>query len=116
MGTELSKKVKLIVAGIVVLVLGLVAANLYAKYGYAKDKAERQLAHYLAEMYSDRTLLGKNCTGLDTDGDGYISCDANTLLRNGVEEKVTVDCAATFFKSGCKTKQLLPGVIAPSAR
>ncbi|MDO8425368.1 MAG: hypothetical protein Q7T01_02545 [bacterium] len=110
----MSTKQELILGGVAVAVMVVVSAWWYMEFEYAHAKAESELTEYLADMYPDHAIPGKQCTRRDTDGDGYISCDARVQNANGAEEKLTVECASTFFNSGCKTKSMFP-VGAPAA-
>ena len=55
-------------------------------------------------MYADKTVLGQDCVGRDTDNDGYVSCTARVKAKDGPEETLTLECAAGFMNNGCKTR------------
>ncbi|MDO8463288.1 MAG: hypothetical protein Q7S96_03380 [bacterium] len=74
-------------------------------YLFDKSAAEAEFDTYLKEMHGDKTILGRTCAGTDSDGDGYVSCEANVRGLLGTEQMVIVECAASFtWASGCKSK------------
>ena len=97
---------KWILLGSAVLGIPLILALLWQGKGLLFDEriAESELTEYLAKMYADKTVLGQDCVGRDTDGDGYVSCTARVKGKDTPEETLALECASTLLNSGCKTR------------
>ena len=68
---------------------------------------------YVANLYSEYHLIGKNCQGEDTNADTYVSCDVR--IQKGEDtstEKVLNLSCPTLWKSytgsTCKERLILP--------
>ncbi|MBI4449497.1 hypothetical protein HY634_00380 [Candidatus Uhrbacteria bacterium] len=102
-------KVWVLVGGALALVATLVVLAAGKSYFFDERNAESELRDYLGTMYADKTVLGQDCVGRDTDGDGYVSCTARVKGKDGPEETLALECAAGFMNSGCKARiGLLP--------
>jgi predicted sulfurtransferase len=97
---------KVIFIGALVLGIPLVLTVLWKGKGFLFDEriAESELHDYLAKMYRDKEVLGEDCVGRDTDGDGYVSCTARVKGKDGPEETLALECASELLNSGCKPR------------
>ncbi len=103
---------------LVIVVGGGFAAYVYAKI-FIKDlrsgRAETMSAKYIANLYADYQVIGKNCQGEDTNGDSYVSCDVRIMRgTDPLSEKVLNLQCPTMWKSytgnTCKESRLaIPG-------
>ena len=90
---------------IVISILGIVGAILFRACGGVNlgsaEHAQENATKYLNNMGYE--FKGVSCTGTDSDGDGYISCDVN--LSDG--NRLRLDCASGGVMTrteGCKEK------------
>ena len=64
---------------------------------------------YITQVYKEYSILGEICQGVDTNGDGYVSCTFR-IGKEGVEKEVNLQCP-TFVKSfignECKATQMI---------
>jgi len=97
-------KVKALVGAVIALVVALIVLSAGKSYFFDQRNAEKELREYIAKMYADKTVLGEDCVGRDTDNDGYVSCTARVRGKDGHEETLTLECAAGFLNNGCKTR------------
>lgn len=101
-------KKKLAIAGGLILGIPLILTLLWQGKGFLFDErvAESELREYLAKMYADKQVLGQDCVGRDTDGDGYVSCTARVRGRDAKagEETLALECASEVMNSGCKPR------------
>lgn len=99
-------KKRLLLIGGLILAIPLVLTLVWQGKGLLFDErfAESELRDYLAKMYADKSVLGQDCVGRDTDGDGYVSCTARVRGKDGLEETLALECASTLLNSGCKTR------------
>lgn len=102
------------ILGVVVIVL-VVGVGLYGYFILGNQmrasRGETTSAAYLQKMYSDYAILGKSCQGEDTDGNGYITCNARIKQDVGGNEKtVTLQCP-TFIKSFMATSCKEQGIV-----
>jgi hypothetical protein len=100
--------------GIIVVVL-LSIAGLYAYFilgnQLRSSRGEVMGGKYIAKMYADYSVLGKNCQGEDTDSNGYITCNARIKQDGtGVEKTVTLQCP-TLIKSYLATSCKEQGIV-----
>lgn len=99
---------KVILIGALVLGIPLALTVLWKGKGLLFDEriAESELHDYLAKMYKDKEVLGEDCVGRDTDGDGYVSCTARVRGRDekAQEETLALECASELLNSGCKSR------------
>lgn len=95
------------------LALIIIAAGLYSYFILGNQmRASRGISKgedYASKMYSDYVIVGKNCQGEDSNGDGYITC--NLRLKSATNEKtVTLQCP-TFIKSFMATSCKEQGIV-----
>lgn len=98
---------KLILGGAIAAVLFVLAITIGVTFKsilFDERFAESELQEYLGKMYSDKTALGQDCVGRDTDGDGYVSCTARVKSKDNPEETLALECASDLLNSGCKTR------------
>jgi hypothetical protein len=73
------------------------------------SRAEKVGHTYIEKVYKEYSILGEVCQGVDTDGDGYVSCTFR-VGKEGVEKEVNLQCP-TFIKSfmgnECKATQMV---------
>lgn len=63
---------------------------------------------YITEVFSDYTVAGEHCQGIDTDGDDYVSCDFR-LTRGENERVINLQCpviSKSLVGSTCKESRL----------
>jgi cbb3-type cytochrome oxidase subunit 3 len=66
---------------------------------------------YASKMYADYTVVGKNCQGEDSNGDGYVTCNFRIQKVGKEEEKtITLQCP-TFIKSFLATSCKEQGIV-----
>ncbi|MDO8598679.1 MAG: hypothetical protein Q7S02_01065 [bacterium] len=97
-------RTKLIVVGVIAAVVLVVVSVFFKSYLFDERFARSELSEYLTSMYADRVVLGTQCTGRDTDGDGYVSCTARVRGKDSPEELLALECASDVFNSGCKPR------------
>jgi hypothetical protein len=70
-----------------------------------KSFAEAQLNEYVGKVLNQK-VNGVNCQSMDTDKNGYVSCDYTTASQP--DNPRSIECAAWgldgFFNRGCKTR------------
>ncbi len=54
---------------------------------------------YIAKLYGDYTVVGRNCQGEDTNLDGYVTCNFRLKSNQDKMEKTTILQCPTFIKS-----------------
>ncbi len=87
----------LVVLVVVVVALGVVA-GLASKFGGDHEAAEETAFAYATEL--GVPVKAVSCTGIDSDGDGYVSC---TIMRHDTEAPMMVECAGAWtWSSGCR--------------
>jgi hypothetical protein len=79
------------------------------QFFFGRSFAEDQLKNYVSQVLNQE-INGVTCQGIDTDNNGYVSCDYST---KGTPEQIrTIECAAWgldgFLNRGCKAR--LPGL------
>jgi len=47
-------------------------------------------------------VIGTSCTGMDTDGDGYVSCTVSSREVGGTVKLTPVECAVSYMPDGCR--------------
>ncbi len=93
-----------------VLFVALAVAGLYLYFIAGNQlRSVRGLAkgdEYIAKLYSDYTVVGKNCQGEDTNLDGYVTCNfrlkytaKENMFGGLIPEKTTILQCPTFIKS-----------------
>jgi flagellar basal body-associated protein FliL len=103
---------------LILLIIGVFGGYVYSKI-LLKDivggRAETMSAKFVANLYNDYTIIGKNCQGEDTNADGYVSCDVR--IRKGedltTERTLNLQCPTlwkSYTGSTCKESRLaIPG-------
>lgn len=99
-------------AELVAIVFGLfVVIVLLFKCGADVSGASHQTAEKEARKYAEELSIhvqGVTCAGLDSDGDGYVSCTISTAEG----KLIGVECAgAMTINSGCRIPKLRAGTI-----
>jgi hypothetical protein len=46
--------------------------------------------------------IGASCAGMDTDGDGYVSCTVSSREPGGTVKLTPVECAVSYMPDGCR--------------
>jgi hypothetical protein len=86
----------------------LTAGRGLGQFLFGKGYAEKQLDDYVRTVLKEE-VRGSNCQKIDTDQNGYVSCDYTLVSRPGVT--YSIECAAWsvggFINRGCKSR--LPG-------
>jgi hypothetical protein len=110
--TDFMQKMKFFIILALVGVFLAVAAGLlmtvgktFGQFFFGKSFAEDQLRTYVSRVLK-QDINGINCQPMDTDANGYVSCDYTTV---GDPNRVqTIECAAWgldgFFNRGCKVR------------
>jgi hypothetical protein len=79
------------------------------QFFFGRNFAEDQLKTYVARVLNQE-VNGVTCQGIDTDNNGYVSCDYSTT--SSPNQVRTIECAAWgldgFLNRGCKAR--LPGL------
>ncbi len=106
--------VTLAVIAFAVLTVGaylLTAGRIVGQFFFGRGFAESELRDYAAKVFKDE-VNGMTCQPMDSDNNGYVSCDFTVKSR---PETLTVECAGWgldgFMNRGCKTR--VPGSIRP---
>jgi flagellar basal body-associated protein FliL len=103
---------------VIIVVGGGFGGYVYAKI-FIKDlrstRAETMSSKYVANLYTEYQIVGRNCQGEDTNGDSYVSCDIRIQKGsdNTTEKVLNLQCP-TMWKSytgnTCKESRLaIPG-------
>lgn len=108
---------KYIILLVLILVLVLIFGGYYGSIVFYKniqsDRAVTMSEKYVANLYSDYQVIGKNCQGEDTNSDTYISCDIR-ISKGGdtsTERVLNLSCPTmwkSFTGSTCKERLVLP--------
>lgn len=104
------------IGAVAIVVVAIGASALLATAGkgigqflFGKSYAEGELKEYVASVLK-QDLAGVSCQSLDTDDNGYVSCDYTVNTQPGITR--SAECAAWgmggFFNRGCKTR--LPNI------
>jgi hypothetical protein len=85
--------VELMVGMVALFVLGVIAAAFMGVFKIEhQDVLRDNMQKYSVSM--GYTFLGGSCSGVDSDGDGYVSCDAR--VQEGVDSRaIALDCETT---------------------
>lgn len=108
----MSRKVKFFLAlfgiGFLTIVLGtylMTAGKTIGQSIFGRSFAETQLKEYVAAVLKQE-INGARCQAVDTDGNGYVSCDYTTVARPN--HPISIECSAWgwdgFFNRGCRTR------------
>lgn len=103
------KSVLIFILVLVILVGGYIGTSVglrSLRAGYA----EGQGVSFVSSLYAEYSVVGQNCQGRDTDGDGYVSCDFRLMNPEKTERVVHLQCPT--FSSGllgdtCKESRLI---------
>lgn len=94
------------------VILGLILATLVAGaggYGYLTwDRwdpvdVEAEATAYMRQL-GVKNVTGVSCMGYDTDGDGYVSCDARAKDGDKCPEMFSIQCRMRLWDRNCKRK------------
>lgn len=100
--------------GFILLALVIVAGYFFTVKGIAGMRSSRAMSmghKYITEVFSDYTVAGEHCQGIDTDADNYVSCDFR-LIKGDIERVVNLQCPTireSFTGSTCKESRLPVG-------
>jgi hypothetical protein len=76
---------------------------------FGKGFAERELKNYVSSVLRQQ-LNGVSCQPVDTDANGYVSCDYTTIAEPNTTH--SIECSAWglegFLNRGCKARAILP--------
>lgn len=76
---------------------------------FGKSFAEKELKNYVSSVLRE-PLNGVSCQPVDTDSNGYVSCDYTTVVDP--ETTHSIECSAWgldgFLNRGCKARSILP--------
>ena len=99
--------IELLIVVVIVGIVVVIASPTRFKTNHS-EAAKVSMATYLNDLYPDE-VFNISCTGMDTDGDGYVSCTA--VGRNDTSKKEMAECAVGRFNrnSGCKAKMMIRG-------
>jgi hypothetical protein len=96
------------VIGFFVVVVGtflLTAGRTVGQSLFGRSFAEGQLKDYVSSVLR-QDVNGLKCQAVDSDGNGYVSCDYTTAGQPSVPR--SIECAAWgmdgFLNRGCKTR------------
>ena len=92
-----------ILGGILLTTVGKVVGQ----YFFGRGFAEGELRSYVASV-NKQEINGAKCQAMDTDDNGYVSCDYTTV--NDPNTVHSLECAAWgldgFLNRGCKSRQI----------
>jgi hypothetical protein len=101
----------LVVISFLVVVIGtflLTAGRTIGQSLFGRSFAEGQLRDYVAKVLRQE-VNGANCQAVDSDGNGYVSCDYTVAAQPSTPR--SIECAAWgmsgFLNRGCRTR--VPG-------
>lgn len=74
--------------------------------------SDHKAAETAAKVWSSQMgfkPVGISCTGMDTNGDGYVSCSIAVLKNDGTPSMIPIECAGSFtINNGCRAARVLP--------
>jgi hypothetical protein len=98
----------LLLGGIVIIGAGIFLTTVGRTFGqffFGRSFAESQLRSYVSSVQRQE-VNGVSCQPMDTDGNGYVSCDYTLVSQPNVTR--SIECAAWgldgFFHRGCKVR------------
>lgn len=103
-------KILLISTGIGIVSLALViflttVGRTFGQFLFGRSFAESELRDYVSSVLKQE-INGVRCQAMDTDGNGYVSCDYTLVSQPEVTR--SIECAAWgldgFFNRGCRTR------------
>jgi len=93
-----------IAAALVLLVLTPVPAVVFGYITWNRWPAaevEKEARSYLHTL-GVKDVTGVSCTTYDSDGDGYLTCDANIPAKTGCPAYMSIKCKMRAWDKGCK--------------
>lgn len=97
------------------VLIGIIIAGYFYSIVWMKDfraaRAEASGAEFIAKVYTDYSVAGKNCQGEDTDDNGYVTCSFRVKNIENVERTVRLECPTIvkgIFGSSCKEGISIP--------
>lgn len=107
-------KVYLIASFISLVLIGgsvflLTAGKAIGQPLFGKSYSEGELKNYVSSVLRQQ-INGVSCQPVDTDANGYVSCDYTTV--NDPNTTRSIECSAWgldgFLNRGCKARSILP--------
>jgi hypothetical protein len=103
------------ISAIAIIAIGtflLTAGRIVGQFFFGRGFAEAQLRDYVTKVFKDE-VNGVNCQAMDTDQNGYVSCDFT--VKSQPTSPISVECAGWgfdgFMNRGCKER--IPGSFRP---
>jgi hypothetical protein len=98
---------------LVVVIIGGYFGSIILLKDIRSSRAETMTQKYVSNLYKEYSIIGLNCQGDDTDGDGYVSCDVRIRIADDkTTEMVRFLSCPTVWKSitgnTCKERQIIP--------
>lgn len=96
-----------------VIILGGYYGQIVLRKNIQSARAVTMSEKYVANLYAEYQVIGKNCQGEDTNADTYISCDVR-IQKNGdvsTEKVLNLSCPTlwkSYTGSTCKERLVLP--------
>jgi uncharacterized protein (UPF0333 family) len=72
-------------------------------------RAEKIGHIYIEKVYKEYSILGEICQGVDTDGNGYVSCTYR-IGKGEAEKEINLQCPTyikSFLGNECKATQMV---------
>lgn len=100
-----------------IIILALIFGGYFGSIIFMKnivsDRAATMSQKYVANLYSEYSVIGLNCQGEDTDADSYVSCDVRIRKGDDTSTESTryLSCPTlwkSFTGNTCKERPLLP--------
>jgi hypothetical protein len=83
----------------------MTAGRTIGQFFFGRGFAEGELRSYASKVLKQE-INGASCQAMDTDGNGYVSCDYTTISNPNVTS--SLECSAWgldgFLNRGCKTR------------
>ena len=102
---------------ILILLIVVIAGGYFGVLVLVKDlrssRAETMSEKYIANLFSEYHIIGKNCQGEDTNNDSYVSCDVRIEKGEDVstEKVINLSCPTmwkSYTGSTCKERISIP--------
>lgn len=102
---------------ILILIIAILVGGYFGPIIFYKnvqsDRAVTMSEKYVANLYSEYHVIGKNCQGEDTNADSYISCDIRIAKGEdtSTERVLNLSCPTlwkSYTGSTCKERLVLP--------
>ena len=99
---------------ILVIIFGGYFGSIVLMKKIVSGRAEEMTKKYVANLYTEYSVIGINCQGEDTDGDNYVSCDVRIRKGDDSATETTryLSCPTlwkSFTGNTCKERPLIPG-------